>query len=221
MIRSESRAVGGNNMRRLLLCGLILGVVAVQAGCKSTAVVAVTVSPTAVTVSLGQTQQFTAAVTGSSDTNVTWTVNSVVGGNSTVGTISTQGLYTAPSNALNASSVSVVATSVADTTMTATATVRINSGAIVTLYCGGVTCLSTGITLGAGQTYQFSDVVTNTINTLNQNTAVNWLVNNVIGGTSAAGSITTTGLYQAPSQITSTTTYVVEAQLQANTASFG
>jgi YVTN family beta-propeller protein len=208
-------------MRRLLLCGLILGVVAVQTGCKSTSVVAVTISPAAVTVSLGQTQQFTAAVTGNSNTNVTWTVNSVTGGNSTVGTISTQGLYTAPSNALNASSVGVVATSVADTSMTATATVTINSGAVVTLYCASVTCGTAGVTLGAGQTYQFTDVVTNTISTLNQSTAVNWLVNGVQGGSSSSGSITTTGFYTAPTQIGSTTTFVIEAQLQANINSFG
>src|SRR5271169_2266949 len=112
MIGSELRVVGGTKMRRLLLYGLILGVVAWQTGCKSATVVAITISPTAATVSLGATQQFTAAVTGTSDTQVTWSVNSVVGGNNTVGTITTQGLYTAPSNALNASSVSVVATSV-------------------------------------------------------------------------------------------------------------
>src|ERR1035437_4958849 len=160
MIRSESRAVGGNKMRHLLLCGLILGVMAVQTGCKSTSVVAVTISPTAVVVSLGQTQQFTAAVTGDTNTNVTWSVNLVLGGNSTVGTISNQGLYTAPLNP-GLSSVSVVATSVANNAMTATATVTINSGAVVTLYCGNATCGTTGVTLGAGQTYQFTDIVTN------------------------------------------------------------
>lgn len=226
MIGSELHVVGGTKMRRLLLYGLMLGVVAWQTGCKSALVVAVTVSPTTATVSLGQMQQFTAAVTGTSDTEVTWSVNSVVGGNNTVGTITTQGLYTAPSNALNASSVSVVATSVANTAMTATATVTINSGAIVTLYCNNsaattTSCGTSGITLGAGQTYQFSDLVTNTINTLNQNTAVNWLVNGSIGGSSSSGSITTTGLYQAPTQITTTTNVTIEAQLQANTASFG
>ncbi len=54
--------------------------------------VTVTVSPTraAVTVTT-QTQQFTASVGG-----VTWSVDGVVGGNATVGTISSSGLYTPP-----------------------------------------------------------------------------------------------------------------------------
>ena len=207
-------------MRRLLLYGLLLGVVTV-AGCKSTNVVAVTLSPTAATVSLGGTQQFTAAVTGNSNTAVTWTVNSVVGGNSSVGTISTQGLYTAPVNALNASSVSVVATSVADTSKTAAATVTINSGAIVTIFCGSAACGSSGVTLGASQTFQFTDTVTNTISNLPQSTAVDWYVNGIKGGNSSSGTITTTGFYTAPGQVGSTTTFVIKAQLQADANSFG
>jgi hypothetical protein len=57
--------------------------------------------------SLGATQQFTAVVSNADNTNVTWYVNDVQGGNSTVGTVTTEGLYTAPSNALNSSTVSV------------------------------------------------------------------------------------------------------------------
>ena len=41
-----------------------------------------------------QTQQFTAIINGVTSTNVTWAVDGIVGGNSTVGTISTSGLYT-------------------------------------------------------------------------------------------------------------------------------
>ena len=43
--------------------------------------------------------QFTATVTGTTNTAVTWSVNGVAGGNSTVGTISTSGAYTAPATA--------------------------------------------------------------------------------------------------------------------------
>jgi hypothetical protein len=50
----------------------------------------VTISPArAAVVTTTQTQQFTASAGG-----VTWSVDKVVGGNSTVGTISTAGLYT-------------------------------------------------------------------------------------------------------------------------------
>jgi hypothetical protein len=56
---------------------------------------AVTVSPArAAVVITTQTQQFTASVSGA-----TWSVDNVVGGNATVGTISTTGLYTPPAKA--------------------------------------------------------------------------------------------------------------------------
>src|SRR3989442_13717668 len=58
--------------------------------------ISVTISPTSASVATGQTKQFTAAVTGSSNTGVTWRAKGVTGGNSTFGTISTTGLYTAP-----------------------------------------------------------------------------------------------------------------------------
>jgi hypothetical protein len=56
----------------------------------------VTVSPATANVQEGSTQQFTATVTGSSTTTVSWQVNGVAGGNSSVGTIDSTGLYTAP-----------------------------------------------------------------------------------------------------------------------------
>ena len=56
---------------------------------------AITVSPVRTSVVTStQTRQFTASVKG-----VTWSVDNIVGGNSTVGTISTSGLYTPPANA--------------------------------------------------------------------------------------------------------------------------
>ena len=53
-------------------------------------------STTAV-VLINGTVQFTTIITGCSDPQVIWSVDGVVGGNSTLGTISTTGLYTAPS----------------------------------------------------------------------------------------------------------------------------
>jgi hypothetical protein len=57
----------------------------------------VTVTPSWANVGLGKTVQFTKATTMLSPDTVTWAVAGVVGGNSTVGTIDTNGLYTAPS----------------------------------------------------------------------------------------------------------------------------
>lgn len=57
--------------------------------------VSVSVSGAAAT-RLGSTSQFTATVTGTTNTSVTWQVNGVDGGTAATGTISATGLYTAP-----------------------------------------------------------------------------------------------------------------------------
>jgi YVTN family beta-propeller protein len=214
--RDDYKSEGGGAMRRSLLSLLFAALAVIPAGCGgSKAVVAVTISPTTGTVKLEQTLQFSDTVTGNSDTSVTWSVNNVTGGNASVGTITTQGLYTAPANALNASSVTVAATSVADTSKSASATVTISSGATVTVFP------TSGVSLQASETYQFTDTVTNTISNSNQSTAVYWYVNSVQGGNSTTGTITNTGLYTAPSQIGTSTTFVVKATLQADSTSSG
>ncbi len=64
-----------------------------------TPAVTVSISPPSAALGSGQSQsvQFTATVTGTTNTAVNWSVNGVAGGNATVGTISTSGLYTSPS----------------------------------------------------------------------------------------------------------------------------
>jgi hypothetical protein len=61
------------------------------------AAVTVTILPRRAPLTLKQKQQFTAAVSGSTNTGIAWLVDGIVGGSSTVGTISTSGLYTPPS----------------------------------------------------------------------------------------------------------------------------
>ena len=61
-----------------------------------TAPSAVQLTPSNVTLTPSAQQLFVAKVTGGSDTAVTWTVDAISGGNSTVGTITGKGLYTAP-----------------------------------------------------------------------------------------------------------------------------
>ena len=69
-----------------------------------------------------QTQKFTATVTNTTNTAVTWAVS----GGSAYGTIDQTGLYTAPS-AVPAGPVTVTATSQADTTKSGNATVDIQT----------------------------------------------------------------------------------------------
>src|SRR6202789_563116 len=58
--------------------------------------VSVMLNPTSVNIAVTATKQFTATVTNSSNTSVTWSVDGVANVNSTTGTISSSGLYTAP-----------------------------------------------------------------------------------------------------------------------------
>ena len=74
---------------------------------------------------VGITVQFTATVSGTTNTAVTWQVNGVPGGNSTVGTISSDGLYTAPAVQPNPSTVTITAVSQADPTKSGSATASI------------------------------------------------------------------------------------------------
>jgi len=87
--------------------------------------ITVAVFPTATSVVVGQTVPFSAAVTGTTNTAVNWEVAGVAGGNSTVGTITAGGLYTAPTVLPNPSSVVVTAVSQADTTKMGTGRVQV------------------------------------------------------------------------------------------------
>lgn len=89
--------------------------------------IAVKVSPATAQVRDGGSQQFSAAVTGSSNTAVTWSVNGVAGGNSTVGTVDAKGLYKSPAILPNPNTVKVTATSVADARASASATTTLEN----------------------------------------------------------------------------------------------
>lgn len=94
--------------------------------------VSVAISPSSVTLGTLATQSFTATVTGSTNTAVTWQVNGVSGGTSSNGLVSTtvlgtasEAIFLAPSSVPSPASVSVTAISQADGTKSATATVTI------------------------------------------------------------------------------------------------
>ncbi|HZI79448.1 MAG TPA: IPT/TIG domain-containing protein [Vicinamibacterales bacterium] len=89
-------------------------------------VVGITISPSSATVRLRQQRQFTATVTGTTNTSVAWKVNGVTGGNNTVGRVSQTGVYTAPRKVPSPATVNVSATSVADPTKVASAQVTVS-----------------------------------------------------------------------------------------------
>jgi hypothetical protein len=91
----------------------------------------VAISPLRAALTTGQSQPFTATVTGNAFTCVNWEVDSIPGGNSSVGTVSATGVYSPPSAA---GTHAVVARSVADTTATASASVFVTDLAGVFTY---------------------------------------------------------------------------------------
>ncbi|HKT87744.1 MAG TPA: hypothetical protein VJQ59_04875 [Candidatus Sulfotelmatobacter sp.] len=150
---------------------------------KSSGTITVKLNQTSVTLSAGAQQQFAAVVTGTSNTAVTWSVDSLAGGSSGVGTINGTGLYSAPQDS---GTHVVTATSVADTTKNASATVTI----------AGVVALSPAtLTINTGATQQFTATVQG-----QTNPQLAWSVDGVAGGNSGVGTITSSGFYTAPSQ---------------------
>ncbi|MBJ6762486.1 hypothetical protein JGU66_17075 [Myxococcaceae bacterium JPH2] len=154
--------------------------------------VAVMVNPAAITLNQGDATTFTADVTGTSNTGVTWTVQEGASG----GSITSAGAYTAPTHA---GTYHVIATSVADPTHSGSATVVVRP--IV------VTLSDAAPTVAAAGTFHFGATVTGT-----DNTGVTWSVQEGAAG----GSITASGDYTAPNK---GGTYHVIATSQANTSS--
>lgn len=186
-------------------------------GGSSSTSISVAVTPATANVALGQSQQFNATVTGTSNMAVTW---SVAGGVQN-GTISSTGLYLAPGAVPSPAEVTVTATSVADATKTGTAVVTVvppSSNVQVS-----VSPATPAVPLFGTQ--QFTATVTGT-----SNGVVTWEVNGTAGGSRQFGFISSTGLYLAPSGVptksdgkggSATTTLTITAVSQASATASG
>lgn len=166
--------------RLLLPASLLLSALALQlslgcggggGGSRAVPIVGVTVAPTSASLLAGDTKGFTATVTNAANTAVTWSVQEGAPG----GSISASGLYASPTAV---GTFHVIATSQADPTKSASATVVVQSltlaPATITLPAGGTTLFHA--TLGAGASG-----------------GVLWSVQESAGGTVSAS-----GLYTAP-----------------------
>lgn len=149
-----------------------------------TSTVTVGVSPTSASVPVTGTRQFTASVSGASNTSVTWSA--------TPGSINSSGVYTAPASLPNPPTAVVKATSVADPMISASVTVQITQPTVTV----SVAPQSAAVTLNGTQ--QFAATVTNA-----QTPGVTWMVNGVAGGNSTVGTISSAGLYKAPAVLPS------------------
>jgi hypothetical protein len=157
-----------------------------------TAPIAVSVAPHTASVSAGGTVTFTAAVTGTSNTGVTWSVQESSG----CGTVTQAGVYTAPAAAATCH---VVARSQADTSKSDTATITVSAPIAVSV-------APHTASVSAGGTVTFTAAVTGT-----SNTGVTWSVQE----SSGCGTVTQAGVYTAPAA--AATCHVV-ARSQADTS---
>lgn len=174
----------------------------------------VRVSPNPVSVAINSQEQFTATVTGSSNTSVTWQVNGVAGGNSIVGTISTAGVFQAPATIPTPATVTVTAVANADGTTSGSAQATIvGKGDAVEVVVSTNPPISEVYT---GTTQAFIATVTGTTNT-----AVAWQVNGVTGGNATFGTISTSGLYTGPGAVPSNPNIVVKAISQVLSSAIG
>jgi len=173
-----------------------------------TADVAISMAPASATLAASQTQQFTANVTGTSNTAVTWSMSP------NVGTLTPNGntaVYTAPSSISLPQTVTVTATSAA-------APVRVASSAVsLTTPVTAPPTISVNITptaasLSASKTQQFTATVSG-----GSNTAVSWKISPSVGTLIPNGN---TAVYTAPSSITLAQTVTVTATSVANATRF-
>jgi peptidoglycan/xylan/chitin deacetylase (PgdA/CDA1 family) len=139
--------------------------------------IAVAVEPATVGLTTLATATFTAKVTGTTDSRVTWSVQEAA----PAGAVTAAGLYTAPAVT---GTFHVVATSVADGSKKGAATVTVAAPPAVAISISPKTAV-----LGPGQTYDFACSVTGSADT-----ACTFKVSESAGGTIAA----TTGRYLAP-----------------------
>ncbi len=207
----------------LAVAGLI-AVIGILSGCggnSSVTVTSVAITPTTATVNPGAQTDFTAVVnlsntttTSTTSTAVTWEVNGIVGGNSSVGTILSSttdnqvGIYTAPSIVPSTNNGQVNITAVAQqpnttstttssgtttsTTTTTTNTVTSNTAVVQIGVTPGFSINPSVTSVPAGGTIQFSSIL-NGVTDLN----TTWTVTSSSG--SNPGSIgLKTGLYTAP-----------------------
>lgn len=168
-------------------------------------VVGISISPTTAQVGVSAQKQFTATVTGTTNTAVAWTITGVGCAGNTCGTVSSTGLFTAPAVPPNPPFLSVTATSQADPTKSASATVTVVP--VVT-----VTVSPTSVKLAPSASKQFSAQVTGT-----SNTSVSWSISGAGCSGSGCGAITSAGLYTAPAIIPNPAVVTVTVTSQADT----
>lgn len=197
--------------------------------------IAVGVSPSTATLGASQHAMFAAAVANTPDATVTWSVNGIPNGNTTVGQVCVSGsgacvaasapvsgaiYYFAPASTPGAGSVTLTAASHADPSRNASATIFFSGS-------------SGGVSVVVSPAYAFIPPSTGTPSTQqfvarvvgSGNGSVTWSVQSAVSGAgcagTACGSVTTSGAYTAPSAAPSPNAILVIAASEADPTKFG
>jgi len=165
----------------------------------------VTVTPTTVSVLLGNSQTFAATVTNTTNTSVIWSVNGIPAGSASAGTITPDGVYTAPADLPSQTTLTIAATSQADATKSATAQLTVASDITI-----GIAPANASVELGATQSFHAA-----LISGGHPDTAVRWSVSGA-ACPSACGSVDLSGNYTAPEILPSPTSATLTAQSVAD-----
>jgi hypothetical protein len=167
--------------------------------------ITVNVTPTNALVLLGNQTTLTATVTNTSDTTVSWSVSGVLGGNATVGVITSAGVYTAPADLPSPATVQVTATSHADSTKSGTASLAITSDITLNL-----TPNPASVELGASQAFQATVTSGG-----HPDTAMRWSLSGPACA-GACGTVDASGKYTAPQTLPSPASATLTAQSVAD-----
>jgi len=178
-------------------------------------------TPSSMTLAAGAQQQFSITASGASNTEIVWSLVDSSGhlhyscsasncsdiSDTSLGTISATGLYTAPSASIS-QLVYVNAAAAADTSVSRQAAVTVGAQPPpITITISPTTaCVQTG------QTTDFSAQVSN-------GSGVTWEVNGSPGGNATNGTITSSGVYTAPGNPTTVTVTAVSVQDSTKSAS--
>ncbi|HEV2195484.1 MAG TPA: hypothetical protein VGR55_07865 [Candidatus Acidoferrum sp.] len=174
--------------------------------------ITVSVTPPSGSVLLGNQVTFTATVTNATDTTLSWSVNGIAGGNSTVGAISSAGVYTAPAD-LPSATIQITATSHADATKSGSANVTVTSDIALAL-----TPNPSSVELGATQQFQVSVTSSG-----HPDTTVRWSLSgaacpNACGTVDSSGTFTAPGILPFPASVTITAQSVADPSKQISAA---
>ncbi len=143
--------------------GKIVSVASLNVQVGAAGQVSVQVIPATAQITAGSTFQYRVAVGGAAgNTAVKWAINGIPNGNATVGTIDAGGMYHAPATVPNPNTIQVQATSLADTTATASGTATLTNPAPVvtavlptTIPVGAFTLVVSGTQFASGAVVSF------------------------------------------------------------------